>query len=260
MQIVPADPTICSEIDDRHGVRFGCGPLEADGSEPPPQEATAAILACPICGDDAPRCYYHWEEHVEDHTRLGAQLVAHNHGYFALDRGDGWYDAVTEDDAATRRPAAYLTVLAEEYDADESRIPPPLRAGLVELDGLRADIEAAWKDDWESDDFAGIVAFVRSRRQLLARLHDAAMNALEALGQAARVGRAEWKAECARADRANGCRHRGDRDAYCPACGWSRHQTWCYTDRCPWCGSTESPCAQCAAGDTGVDEGEDADD
>jgi len=255
---------LCSEA--RQSWFSGCGDLLPDGSEAPEQEATPAILACPICGDEAPRCRYHWEEHVEDHTLLGARLVASNHGWYALDRGDGWYDSAVDWQAEKMRPKAYLTILADDYDGDESRIPAALRPRLVQLAGLRAAIEDALctteADVEDASMFGKLAPFIRSRQLVLASLTADTLDAIDTLSRAARVGKDAWEAECKRADAANACLHRrvtreidgelqwSSRGRMCPDCGWSRHQTACYTDRCPWCGSIEPPCPRCAAGDT----------
>jgi hypothetical protein len=239
---------ICSEADG------GCGPLiDPQGYESPEQEATPAIEECPVCGDAKPRCRYHWEEHVEDHTRFGAQLVAHHYGWFALDRGDGWYDAVFERDAAQMRSPAYLRVLAEEFAGDESRVPPALRAKVEAVEHAREAFVVARRAEagmWFEESFSGLAAYIAHWREVITRLGSVSgdLAAIAALGEAARVGAAAWKAECERADRANAVVEdlaededsipliREERSHYCPRCGWSRHQTWCYTDRCPWCG------------------------
>jgi hypothetical protein len=230
--------------------------LEPDGFDSPEQEATPAIEECPVCGDAQPRCRYHWEEHVEDHTRLGAQLVAHNCGWFALDRGDGWYDAVLERDASQMRSPAYLRVLAEEFAGDESRIPPALRAKVEAVEHARTAFVVTLRGEagmWFDENLSGLAAYIAHWREVITRLESVLesvsedLAAIAALGEAARVGDAAWKAECERAERANAVtedlaededtiHYRQERSSYCPRCGWSRHQTWCYTDRCPWCG------------------------
>jgi len=232
----------------------GCGPLIGDeGYESPEQEATPAVLACPVCGNDVPRCRYHWEEHVEDHTRLAAQLVAHNSGYYALARENGWYETVPPGAAADQwRSREYLEVLREEFDRDESRIPAALRGGLVAADKRRQAFVKALRsrDLWDVDeDFAGLAAYVRHWQEVIRGLDDAEVEVLAGLGQVARLGKESWARECERADRVNGCTHRDASCAeYCPSCGWSCHQTWCYTDRCPWCEAIAPLCTQCDAG------------